>query len=138
MHEAKEAILPDVVGWLANQPRKIEVEALSIIDSSIDPERRRRRHSLKTQLDYVLDAALSEDGAYVDPLLDLAYGLGTHEGLDRELRFWTVADLEGVVLTAYRKAAEATQAASALDQTVEKLVGEMSVRRISNLGGFAA
>jgi hypothetical protein len=131
--ELKEEILPDVIDLLADTERNLEQEARDSIDATIDPERRRRRRALREDLEQLL-AALPEEDGYADPLLDLAFPMGTEAGEDKVLRHWTKEDLRNVVLMAYRKAGEVTQAAVALDGVVARAEHEMTARSAQIIG----
>jgi hypothetical protein len=126
--EIKEQIKPAVIEFLAEQERDLDAEAGLLIDAAVKPKRRQRRQSLKDQIEYILDNAIPEDASYTDPLLNWMVPLGTSDGLDKQLRYWTAEDFRELVVTAYRTAAEQVAAAAALDAVLQKLIDEMIVR----------
>lgn len=134
--EAMEAIRPQVVAMLADEPRDLDREAAQTLRESIAPVRGKRSRSLKENLDWFLDG-FAEDGAYVDPLLDQAYGLGHERGLDKTLRFWTSEDFRNLVVTRYRVAADQTAAAKDIDGSVQRVVDRMQAQGATHFGDVA-
>lgn len=122
--EAREAIKAEVISLLVDSPRNLDAEADRLIQATITSTRSKRSRSLREQLDYILDG-FTEDGIYVDPLLDQAYGLGDEHGIDKTLRFWRIEDFANLVVTRYRVAAEATKAASDIDTTAQRCIDRM-------------
>lgn len=131
--EAMEAILPQVADLIADDDRDINSEARSAIRAAVTPARSKRASSLKRDLDWIIDG-FEEDGVYIDPLFDHAYGLGRADGADKTLRTWTMEDFQNLVVTRYRVAAESTKAAADLDDTVTRVVERMRVSRAEAFG----
>jgi hypothetical protein len=133
-HEYAEAVASGA------QPRHVAdlvEEGRELFDMFIGTERRRRKSSIRDQIAYLLDAFESgeEDGAYVDPILSLAYPLGEHDGRDKILRFWTIEDWQGATTERYRKAAQATAAAAAFDtDTATRVVAAMAAKSARTVG----
>lgn len=132
--EAMEAIVPDVVTLLARQERDLNAEAMSKIRAAVGSKRDARRSTLRRDLEWLLDGAFEEDGAYIDPILDRAYGLGRLDGADKTLRNWTADDFDHLVKTHYRVAAESTAAAAQLDTTAEQIKDRMRAAGAMTLG----
>jgi hypothetical protein len=130
--EVRNAIRDQVRELVEEGARDVEAEVDSAL-AVLNGVRRGRAKNLRTELDYLLDA-FSEDGAYVDPMLNQAYPLGTADGKDRTLRNWDAGDLQESVVTHYRKAAESTAAATAYDQSVQRTLERMRVHRAARLG----
>lgn len=127
--DAKAAILDPVVELLKGSERDVVREATQLINLVVDPERQRRSNRLRKDLPFILDG-LDESGDFADPLLDLAFRLGTPDGLDKTLRLWTPYDFDSSVRMAYRKSAEAVDAAKAWDLVAERAVQGMHLRAV--------
>lgn len=132
--EAMAAIRPQVVTLIAQQERDLDGEADRVIRSEVGRKRDARRSSLRRDLEWLIDGAFNEDGAYVDPILERAYGLGRADGADKTLRTWTTDDFDFLIKTHYRVAAESTAAAAELDRVVEQIKGRMHSAGVSTLG----
>lgn len=132
--EAMEAIRPQVIDMLQQQERDLDGEATRLIRDEVSATRSSRRTSLKRDLEYLLDGAFNEDGAYVDPILDRAYGMGRVDGADKTLRHWTEDDFQQLVLTSYRVAGEATAAATELDEITSHVLSRMTSEGAGTLG----
>lgn len=134
--EAMEAILPKVAELIAEDERDINTEARNAIRTIVTSTRSKRANQLKRDLDWMLDG-LNEDGVYIDPLMEHAYGLGRTDGADKTLRTWTAEDFQSLVVTRYRVAAESTKAASELDETVTSVLDRMSAAGAHTFGDVA-
>lgn len=132
--EAMSAIHPQVVDFLAQQERDLDSEADRLISHVVGRSRDSRRTSLKRDLEWLLDGAFDEDGAYLDPILDRAYGLGRVDGADKTLRNWTADDFDHLIKTHYRVAADQTAAAAAFDETAERIKERMLATGADTLG----
>jgi hypothetical protein len=127
--------LPEVVGLLADVERNLEAEAEALLVSVGQRSRRSRRERMSRDLLYLLDAFTnSEDGAYIDPLLDLAYPIGTDDGRVKTLRHWTADDFLTSTQMAYRKAAEITASAREHDEAMTSAVMSMRARGAARFG----
>lgn len=134
--DAREAIRPDVMALLAGTERDLEGEATRLIEVTVRTARGKRSRSLRKQLEYILDG-FEEDGTYVDPLLDQAYGLGDEHGIDKTLRYWQVEDFANLVVTRYRVAADATKAAREIDDVAQRCIDWMRMRGAIHFGDVA-
>lgn len=119
--EIQDAISPDVVALLDLLDHDRAAEAEAMIRRVANATRRSRRQNLRANVEYLVDA-FTEDGAYMDPLLDLAYPVGTADGLTKTLRYWTEEDFHTSVRMTYRKAAEAAEAARRWDAAAERAI----------------
>lgn len=109
--------------------------ARSMFRSTVEPERDKRRTSFRKQAEYLLDAMRNpEDGIHVEPFLDVAYPLGTHDGRDKAMRHWTEMDLIESSMERYRNAAAAMQAAKEHDVIAQELIAAMRGRSAAMLG----
>lgn len=127
--------LPEVVDLLADVERNLEAEAEALLLSVGQRSRRTRRERMGRDLLYLSDAFVSgEDGAYVDPLLSLAYPVGTDDGLVKTLRHWTAEDFDTSTRMAYRKAAEITASAREHDEAMTSAVLSMRARGALRFG----
>jgi hypothetical protein len=132
--DVQDAILDAVVDLLNDFERDTRAEAAELIRSVATDTRRVRRQVLRTSVDYYLDA-FTEDGAYIDPVLDLAFPVGTTDGEVKTLRYWTEEDFHTSVRMTYRKAAEAAEAARLWDKTAERAVAYMRSHNRATFGG---
>lgn len=122
--EAKLAIRDEVRLLVATTERDIDRETDDLLNSIIGSARSRRSRSMKKNLEHLLDG-FDEGDTYIDPLLDMAFGLGDEHGVDKSLRFWTADDFANVVVTRFRVAAEVTEATAEFDRTVQRIVARM-------------
>jgi hypothetical protein len=102
-------------------------EGLGLFATIVEPERTARKARLLQELDYIADA--SADGTILgntDPVFDQAYALGN--GSDKTLGLWTRDDFQFAIVTRYRKASEATAAATAFDMKVSRVQQLMVIR----------
>lgn len=112
-------------------------EGCALFDTIVKPERKDRKARLLQELDYIADA--SADGTILgtqDPVFDQAYPLGN--GSDKTLGLWTRDDFQFAIVTRYRKAGEATAAATAFDMKVNRVQELMIIRNatyVRELGG---
>lgn len=135
LREIREALVPDIVDMLKKRERDLEAEALSLINEHLNPIRRTRSTGLRRDLEYVLDYWVNPDeAANIEPLLSRGYKLGTQEGDDKTLRFWSVDDLRRSAMARYREAAEVMRAAREFDETVHKVVERMGEDGRTRLG----
>lgn len=134
--EVREAIRADAMAALAATERNLDVELDLLLRGALDQSRDQRAKSLKRDLDWILDG-FKEDGAYIDPLLDLAYPLGRADGATKTLRLWTREDFQTVIITRYRVAAEVTEAASGFDLSASRAITVMDALGITLFGEAA-
>jgi hypothetical protein len=132
--EVEEAVRDRVRAALPDLDRDLDAEAAARIHAIAAAQRRERRQALRTNVAYILDG-IPEDGTYVDPLLDLAYPLGTTDGMVKTLRYWTRDDFRTSVQMAYRKSADATAAARAWDEVATRAVEAMQAHGWVAFGG---
>lgn len=129
--DAKSAIELEIALALEAEERDYLTEARLRINHTISGSRDKRRNHIKKALKSILEALPEGDG-YDDPALDLAFPLGTTDGQDKALRYWTTDDFDNLVSTAYRTSADAVAAAKELDELVQKVK-----RRITSTGSAA-
>lgn len=122
--EMEAAVLDDVLPLLDVLDEDPRERAAAIVHRVAIGTRRSRRKLLRENVDYVLDG-LTDDGAYVDPLLDLLYPIGTPDGQVKTLRYWKREDFATSVQMGYRKAADATAAARRWDETAQRAIENM-------------
>lgn len=109
--------------------------ARSLFKSIIEPERQKRRGSFKKNAEYLLDALRNpEEGIHVEPFLDTVYPMGTVDGRDKALRYWTEQDLIESSMERYRNAAAAMEAAKQYDDVSQELIAAMHGRRAKTVG----
>lgn len=133
--ELRRLILPDVRLLLMDADRDLDAEAEALCVSVGQRSRRSRRDGMSKSLDYILDAFTEDEaGAYIDPMLDQAYPVGTEDGLVKTLRNWTVEDFDTSTRMAYRKAAEVTAAAREHDEALSRAVESMKLRGAARFG----
>lgn len=133
MSDAKNAIRKRVVDLIRGTERDLDREAAGLLDRVINPARQTRSRSLRVNLERIL-GGFTEDGDYVDPILDLAFPLGDVAGHDKALRYWTVEDFRNVIITRYRGALEAHKAAGDLDEAAQRAITAMERRKVALFG----
>lgn len=133
--ELRTEILGQVAQLLADVDRDLFAEAEALVVSVARQSRRSRRGRMAHDLDYILNAFAEEgDGAYVDPMLDLAYPIGTEDGQVKTLRYWTAEDFDTSTRMAYRKAAEVTASAREHDERMQAAIRSMRLRGTERFG----
>lgn len=125
-----------VVRLLADLPRDLDAEAEALLLEVSRSSRRRRRASMAANIDSIV-SGFGEAGGYVDPLMDMAFPIGTDDGQVKALRYWTAEDFAASTRMAYRKSAEATAAARDHDDACHRAIGSMKVRGTQMFGGAA-
>lgn len=133
--QARQAIRDDVRKLVAAAKRDVDVETDVLLSRVLGKSRADRSRGLKRNLDYLLDAfENSDDGAYIDPLLEQAYRLGDQAGTDKVLKNWTAEDLRNLVVTRYRIAADGTAAAAELDKTAQRIGERLQLAGVDRIG----
>lgn len=125
-------------------------EGGGIFDRVVRPQRQSRKSSLNRDME-TINAALNDETILGsdDPILHIAYPLGTADGRDKVLTLWTREDWRAASMTRYRNAAEVTASAQIFDELSTRIVdrmltsgvdttGELFNRREDDLGGDAA
>lgn len=123
--DGKTAIRNEIRSLIATTDRDIERETDAAIDDAIGRMRSKRSRSMKKNLDYLLDGMTDPEGPYIDPMLGMAFSLGDERGVDKVLRNWTAEDFQNLIVTRYRVAADATEAAAEFDRTAAQIVLRM-------------
>lgn len=133
--DTRAAMLPGVREILEAEERDLDREATYRLDRVITPERERRSRSLKRNIELILDAIRNPDqGAFIEPWLDQPYLTGDQRGVDRILRHWRAADLQGVAFARYRNAANVMAEAREFDDRVRDLVSAMQAQGAIEIG----
>jgi len=115
------AVEPTIADLLSQQPRNLAAEGRALVAAVMAPIRRTRRSGMADDILRLLDTlAAPDEGTYMDPILLMAYPLGTPDGMDKTWGLWTPQDKDTCVLMAYRKAGESMAAAVHLDQAEDK------------------
>jgi hypothetical protein len=136
-HELRDALQDEVEQLLSNADRDVKAEAARLIMDETEKLRRKRRGSLRKNLEHLLDA-FAESAEYVDPLLDLAYPIGTPDGETKLLRYWTEADYTTSTQMSYRNAAETTAGARVWDGLTQAAIDAMRARGVDMFGDIFA
>lgn len=137
--ELRREVFDDTVKLLAKTKRDLTAEAEALLVSVGQRSRKSRRDRMGHDIEYILDAfAEDESGAYIDPLLDLAYPIGTDDGQVKTLRNWTTEDFDTSTRMAYRKAAEITASAREHDEAMQAAVRSMRMRGTTRFGSSTA
>lgn len=134
--EVREHLQSDVVAYLATRDRDLEAEARVMIDRALTRTRDKRAQSLRRDLAWIIDwlANPSEGAVGVEALMGQAYRLGTEDGRDKTLRYWTAGDLAASVTSRYREASDAMRAAREFDDTVTALTSTMAAHGAARVG----
>ena len=113
--------------------------ARALFRSIVEPERQKRRGSFRKNAEYLLDALRNpEEGIHVEPFLDTVYPMGTVDGRDKALRYWTEQDLIESSMERYRNAAAAMEAAKQYDDVSQELIAAMHGRHAKTVGDVFA
>lgn len=134
--ELENAIHAEVVALLADAERDLDAEAEALTRAVASRGRKARRTTMGETIDYILDGFASGDGdgAYVDPLMEVPFPLGTQDGMVKALKYWTEDDWTGSALAAYDNAANVTAAAQEHADRVERVKGSMRARGAEMFG----
>lgn len=133
--ELRSAIVGQVAGLLSDVERDLFADAEALIGQEQTKQRRSRRDRMGSDLAYILDGfAADDEGAYVDPLLEQAFPVGTEDGEVKTLRYWTAEDFDTSVRMAYRKAAEVTASAREHDESMTRAIHSMRARGVLRFG----
>lgn len=106
-------------------------------DRIVRPQRQARKTALHRDME-TITAALSDETilGFDDPILHVAYPLGTQDGRDKVLALWTPEDWRNAAMTRYRNAAEVTAAAQIFDDQATRIAEAMSHRGIGTTAGL--
>lgn len=112
-------------------------EGKQLFDRVVSPMRNRRKNALQNDMQLIVDA-MNDDTILGrdDPLLDIAYPLGTPDGRDKILRLWTREDWRRAQITRYSNAAEVTAAAHAFAELAESIVAGMARKNADTTSGL--
>ena len=113
------------------------VEGGRLFDRIVKPLRQRRKSSLISNME-TIRAAINDETilGQEDPILHLAYPLGTQDGRDKILSLWTVEDWRNGAITRYDNAAEVTAAAQAFSNLSSEITSAMIQRSAHTTGGL--
>lgn len=138
--QTRASIIPAVATYLESADRDYEAEAGVYVKAVLDKERETRSKQLRKDLELFLDYVEDpENGAFsVQFYMQRAYRLGTADGQDAVLAKWTAQDFGALVVSRYRKAAEATAEAVKVDETVQRIVDLMESRGANEFGDIEA
>lgn len=133
--ETRQAILPAVKALIADSPRDLDAEASRALRTVTESARDQRRVTLKKELEFIIDALDNPiTGAHLEPYLNLAYPLGTTDGSDKTLRYWTRDDFQMAITSRYRNAAVVTVSAKEFDDAAKALINRMETAGATTLG----
>lgn len=113
-------------------------EGRALFNQFIEPERERRRTSVKRSWRNLLDALSGETIlGRDDPALALAYPIG--DGTDKTLFYWTAEDFQAATMERFRNAAAATEAAAEFDREyASAFIAAMKRRNVAYFGALFA
>lgn len=136
--DVREALAERIRPYVEESPRDIEGEVARIIATTLPPIRDGRTQVFRRELDYILDYLTNPDeGAVsVELILDYAFPLGTVDGQDKTLRFWTREDFMNASRTRFQQAAAATHAAAEFDRTIQRILNLMDGSGAAVLDGL--
>lgn len=136
--ETRELFISDFVqaiqsGDLRLPVRDLEEEGRAAFERYVEPERQRRKTSLRATMEYIVDC-LNDDTILGtnDPALDMAFLVG--DGRDKILRLWLDSDWELFIMARYRNAADVTAAAAADDRLAQKILDALRGRGLKFTG----
>ena len=112
-------------------------EGLANFDRVVRPKRQSRKSAFHNDIE-TITAALNDDTIFggEDPILDIAYPLGTSDGRDKVVRFWTAEDWDSASMTRYRNAAEVTAAAQIFDEQASIISARLRSTGVFTTGGL--
>ncbi|WP_415041428.1 hypothetical protein [Gordonia sp. (in: high G+C Gram-positive bacteria)] len=117
-------------GELVRPDEDLYAEGLALYDRVVRPRRRGRTSALHNDVQTIVEAL---SGATIlgadDPILNVAYPLGTPDGRDKVLAKWTAEDWRNATLTRYRNAAETTAAAQIFAEQSRVHLGQLARAR---------
>lgn len=104
-------------GELKQPEIDLYAEGLVCFDQAVRPRRKARTMSLHNDMQRIVEALSDETILGLDdPILHIAYPLGTRDGRDKILALWTSKDWSNAAITRYRNAAEVTASAQIFDE----------------------
>lgn len=124
-------------GEIARPEIDLYDEGLTGFDKAVRPRRRARSSSLHRDMETITRAIAGETilGAD-DPILHVAYPLGTDDGRDKVLALWTAEDWRSSAMTRYRGAAEVTAAAQIFDEQAALIARQILARNCVTTGAI--
>ena len=110
-------------------------EGGSIFDRVVRPQRQARKSSLHRDME-TITAALGDETILGsdDPILHIAYPLGTADGRDKVLTLWTREDWRTASMRRYRNAAEVTASAQIFDELSSHISDSMLASGVNTTG----
>ena len=112
-------------------------EGLTGFDKAVRPRLRARSSSLHRDMETITRAIGGETILGVDdPILYVAYPLGTDDGRDKVLALWTAEDWRSSAMTRYRGAAEVTAAAQIFDEQATLIARQITARNCITTGAI--
>lgn len=139
--ETRELFISDFVraiqsGDLLLPVRDLEEEARAAFDRFVEPERQRRKSSLRGTMEYIVDC-LNDDTilGLDDPAFSMAFLVG--DGRDKILRLWLDTDWELFIMARYRNAADVTASAASDDRLAQVILDALRSRGLTFTGDLA-
>lgn len=101
-------------------------EGVALFDRVVKPARQSRKSSMIRDMETIV-AALNDETilGLEDPILTLAFPLGTTDGRDKVLGLWNREDWRNASMTRYRNAAEVTAAAQEFEEQSSLIADRM-------------
>ncbi len=114
-------------GEIEREGIDLYAEGLNLFDRIVRPLRQSRKKALQNDMQTIV-AALNDETILgsEDPILHVAFPLGTQDGRDKVLALWTREDWRAAAMTRYRNAAEVTAAAQIFDEQADLIVQRMA------------
>lgn len=126
MDAVAHALLDAVETGDAPAPAATYDWAAKMTAAAVSVKRKRSRALIKKDVEYLLEAfADPENSIQIEPMLDHVFPLGSHDGRDKALRYWTVDDFTASAMERYRNAAAVAEAAREYEEVVSRAVERM-------------
>lgn len=123
-------------GELDRPADDLYAEGLAVFDAAVKPRRKSRTTALHRDATIIIDALNDETIlGRDDPILHVAYPLGTADGRDKTLTRWTADDWSNAAITRYRNAAEVTASAQVFDEQAQTIAAALITRGVGATTG---
>lgn len=120
-------------GTLLPERPDLITEGYHIVERYLKPLRAVRRNKMRDVISRIVIREDIDNDVLSGFLID-SFPLGTNDGRDKTLWFWSRTDFEASVRMRYRKAAEAMAAAREFDANAESAVALMDIRGVHYFG----
>lgn len=134
--DAKDLIRDAVRDLIAQEPRDLDREVNAAINQAVDPARDQRSRAMVRDLEFILDYFASPDEAALipDSRMQWAIRLGTTDGADKSLRYWTAGDFLRWAQVRQRQAQEVLASAEEAITVADRVAARMLQSNAQHFG----